>query len=158
VLEGQYRALKERWERLEFAVVPYRNEVPRTKNACVLTELDELFGNFDDLLVSFSNILGSRHLKLLREEVDALQKRVFYCQETVDEWLAVQKNWIYLESIFASTDIKNKLKDDSAAFEGVDKFFQKQMTLANKTKLVHRSIKEMDLRNWRKNKEVLSNI
>jgi dynein heavy chain len=29
----------------------------------------------------------------------------------IDDWLIVQKNWIYLENIFSSNDIKVKLRE-----------------------------------------------
>ena len=34
----------------------------------------------------------------------------------VDDWLIVQKNWIYLENIFSSSDIKTKLREEAAKF------------------------------------------
>lgn len=39
---------------------------------------------------------------MLRKRAEKLQKDVLIAQETLDDWLQVQKNWIYLENIFAS--------------------------------------------------------
>lgn len=58
---------------------------------------------------------------MLRKRAEKLQKDVLIAQETLDDWLQVQKNWIYLENIFASQDIKTKLKEENALFENVDK-------------------------------------
>jgi len=60
-------------------VKAYNHENPRTKDAYVLDEVDELYANLDDLLANLNNILGSRYLKRLRDDVEALQKRVLYC-------------------------------------------------------------------------------
>lgn len=78
-----------------------------------MTEIDELFAALDEYLSNLNNILGSRYLKMLRPKAEKLHKDVFYAQETLDDWLAVQKNWIYLENIFSSPDIKTKLKEEN---------------------------------------------
>ena len=78
----------------------------------------------DDFLANLNNILGSRYLKLLRSKAEKLHKEVLQGSETLDEWLQMQKNWIYLENIFASADIKIKLKDENSLFENVDKLFK----------------------------------
>ena len=45
--------------------------------------------------------------------------------------MAVQKNWIYLENIFSSADIKVKLKEENNSFENVDKVFKTHMRRTN---------------------------
>jgi len=38
----------------------------------VLDEMDDLYAAMDDLLASMNNILGSRYLKRLRDDAEAL--------------------------------------------------------------------------------------
>jgi len=63
-----------------------------------------------------------------------------------------------LESIFASLEFKNRVKEDSFAFEQVDKFFQKQMVWISKNRTLNKCIREGDIRNWRRIKESLVGI
>lgn len=91
----------------------------------MLDEMDDLYAAMDDLLASMNNILGSRYLKRLRDDAEALQKKIMYASETIDDWAQVQRNWIYLENIFSSGDIKNTLKDESQKFEKVCLSFKK---------------------------------
>jgi len=42
----------------------------------LLTNVDDLYAALDELLASLNNILGSRYLKTMRDDVDALQKKV----------------------------------------------------------------------------------
>lgn len=42
-------------------------------------------------------------------------------QETLDEWLACQRTWMYLESIFGSPDIVRQLPAAAKMFQAVDK-------------------------------------
>ncbi len=43
--------------------------------------------------------------------------------DVIDDMLIVQKNWIYLESIFSSPDINARLPAESKEFLNVNKFF-----------------------------------
>jgi len=42
----------------------------------------------------------------------------------MDEWLMVQRNWMYLEPIFAAPDIQRQMPLEYKTFEGVDKDFK----------------------------------
>ncbi|KAL4487471.1 hypothetical protein ABPG72_006991 [Tetrahymena utriculariae] len=141
-LEKQFQEISEKWNKQEFTLAPYKHHQPRTKDAYVLDQIDELFAAIDEYLANLNNILGSRYLKKIREEVEKFQKNVLYSQECIDDMLAVQKNWIYLENIFSSNEIKSKLREETQQFEGVDKFFKNQMSKANKGqgKLIHKFI------------------
>jgi len=66
---------------------------------------------------------------------------------------------MYLENIFASSDIKSKLKDESVLFDQVDKYFQKQMGITNKFRLLTKCVKDVtSQKDWRKYKDALSTI
>ena len=51
----------------------------RQKDLVLLTDIEELYTEIDDLLANLNNILGSRYLKTIRDDVDSLQKKVVYC-------------------------------------------------------------------------------
>lgn len=74
----------------------------------------------------------------------------------IDDWLVVQKNWIYLENIFSSNDIKVKLREENAKFDTVDKSFKAHMRSTYRSKLVHRNLGQHDT--WIKHKETLAEI
>lgn len=44
--------------------------------------------------------------------------------ETLDEWVAVQRNWMYLETIFCAEDIQKQLPVEAAKFQAVDKMWK----------------------------------
>eukprot|EP00501_MAST-03F_sp_TOSAG23-6_P002658 GSMAST32.ASY1.ANO1.2804.1 assembled CDS len=52
--------------------------------------------------------------------------------EVVEEWLAVQRNWLYLQPIFDSDDIKRQLPSESKRFFTVDKNWRQTMKDAEK--------------------------
>jgi hypothetical protein len=56
-----------------------------------------------------------------RRQVEKLEKSLNVFSDTLDEWMAVQKGWMYLESIFSAPDIQRQLPKEAKAFFMVDK-------------------------------------
>lgn len=106
----------------------------------LLSKIDDLYLVIDELLANFNNILGSKYLSFLRAKAEASQDEIIMAQQTIDDWLCCQKNWIYLENIFSSSDIKKKLAAESQQFEIVDTFFKKKTKTCYNTKFVSRII------------------
>jgi dynein heavy chain len=125
----------------------------------VLTEIDELYAMIDECMANLNNILGSRYLKNARSRVEQLNTEILFASETLNDWLTCQKNWIYLENIFSSPDIKKRLPTDSNNFEKVNKFILDQMKRALKMKFIHSVMEKREIgAQFKKNKDILNQI
>jgi len=115
-LEEMLDKIKKTWEDLELLVNPYKD----SKDVFILGSIEEITVALEDSLVTISTIAGSRFVGPIRDEVEQWQKDLLLFQETLDEWLNVQRNWMYLESIFNAGDIKKQLPAESAKFQEID--------------------------------------
>ena len=79
----------------------------------------------DEALLNMSNVLGSRYVKRVLDKAQDLKARLDTYQETVEEWIVCQRNWIYLENIFSSSDIKKRLYTEYQEFELIDASFKR---------------------------------
>ena len=131
-LAAQIKAIEDKWKVQELGTRPHKDEM------LVIGDVEEVQDLLDQSLASTINILGSRYLKREREHATKLLKDLQLIQDTLDEWLTCQKNWMYLENIFRASDIKGALKKEAQQFDAIDKFFKKQMTNAARARLVQR--------------------
>lgn len=60
----------------------------------------------------------------IRMEVEKLEGQLKHFRKVLDQWCEVQKQWMYLESIFSAPDIQRQLPNESKAFFAVDKQFK----------------------------------
>lgn len=72
----------------------------------ILDEIEDIYTALDESIASVNMILGSRYVKPLREEAEQWKKNLVTLNLIVDEWVNCQKQWIYLENIFAAQDIR----------------------------------------------------
>ena len=57
--------------------------------------------------------------------------------DTLEQWKDFQRNWIYLENIFISPDIKKNNSKDSQEFEQINRWWTKIMKIVqNKPKVM----------------------
>mmetsp|Transcript_3151 Transcript_3151/g.13662 ORF Transcript_3151/g.13662 Transcript_3151/m.13662 type:complete len:4229 (-) Transcript_3151:2367-15053(-) len=122
-LESQLEKIVKRWQDVSFAVTNYKE----SKDTFILGGLEEVFTALEDSMVTMTTILSSRFVAGIRTEVEKVEKNMNVFSDTLDEWLAVQKNWMYLESIFSAPDIQRQLPNESKQFYGVDKMYRDVM-------------------------------
>lgn len=63
----------------------------------------------------------------IRHEVERVDRQLHLFSDTLDEWLACQKDWMYLKSIFSAPDIQRQLPHEAKSFTAVDKQFKDTM-------------------------------
>lgn len=52
---------------------------------------------------------------------------MIHIQDTIDEWLKVQAQWLYLEPIFSSQDIMQQMPEEGHQFQIVDRHWKEVM-------------------------------
>ncbi|CAE7938601.1 DNAH6, partial [Symbiodinium sp. KB8] len=72
-------------------------------------------------------MMGSRFIAGVQSEVETWEKKLSLLSDTLDEWIQVQRNWMYLENIFSAEDIQRQLPAEAAKFQSVDKKWREIM-------------------------------
>ena len=127
ILEEMMSKVTSIWEKLTFEVKPYKE----VKDLYILGDTSEVVAALDDSLVTINTVLGSRYVAGIRSFVDSWRSKLMHFQETLDEWLTCQRNWMYLETIFGSPDIIRQLPGPAKTFQAVDKSWKLIMKQTN---------------------------
>uniref|UniRef100_A0A336LHG4 CSON012522 protein n=1 Tax=Culicoides sonorensis TaxID=179676 RepID=A0A336LHG4_CULSO len=130
-LEGLLKTVENAWKEQELAIVTHRDY----KDIYILAGIDELQTILDDSNINIATILASRHVGPIKEKVLEWEKNLVKFSETLDEWVACQQTWVYLEAIFTTPDIQRQLPEESRKFNRVDKNFKEIMRSVHKTPL-----------------------
>jgi dynein heavy chain, axonemal len=115
------------WSNMKFEVKPYKD----VKDLYILGDTADIVAVLDDSLVTLNTVLGSRYVAGIREYVDGWKNKLMHFQETLDEWLNCQRNWMYLETIFSSPDIVKQLPESAKIFQTIDKSWKLIMKQTN---------------------------
>ena len=78
-------------------------------------------------MVTMSTILASRFVGGIRSEVEKVERQLNLFAESLDEWINVQKTWMYLEPIFSAPDIQRQLPVEAKMFFTCDKQYKEIM-------------------------------
>ncbi|XP_069668946.1 dynein axonemal heavy chain 6 isoform X3 [Periplaneta americana] len=130
-LESLLRKVEDNWKALEFAVLPHRDY----KDVYILGGIEEVQQILDDSFININTIASSRHVGPIKYRVDEWLRQLDLFSKTLDEWLACQQSWLYLEPIFSAPDIQRQLPNEAKMFLIVDKSFKEIMRRTNKMPL-----------------------
>jgi len=95
---------------------PFKEE--NSKEATyILDDCTKLIAEIDKLIQMINSVYGSRYLKDLKTRATNKRKDILLLQDTLNEWIKFQKNYIYLESIFSQSEMKKSLMQEGKEFE-----------------------------------------
>lgn len=111
-MEQSLQNIRTVWSHMAIGMQPYtRPGVYR------LAGVDECLLALEEHAVQISAMKATRFVEPFQAEVDQWEKTLNYMTETLDNGLQVQRQWQYLESIFAGDDIRQQMVSETAAFE-----------------------------------------
>jgi dynein heavy chain len=89
-LEASLAKIQKIWDVTKFNVNNHRDQ----PNLYVLGSLEEIFTVLEDNQVTLQTMLGSRFIGGIQERVEEWAKKLAVLSETLDEWVACQRNWM----------------------------------------------------------------
>ncbi|KAK3247674.1 hypothetical protein CYMTET_42830 [Cymbomonas tetramitiformis] len=87
----------------------------------------------DDHIVMTQAMSFSPFKKPFEDRITEWEMQLRLASEILDEWMAVQRQWMYLEPIFSSEDIMQQLPLEGKRFATVDRTWRKALGQANLT-------------------------
>jgi len=109
------------WSSLQF-------ELKEHKTSFVLRGVDEIQMLLDDHLVKTQSMMGSPYIAKIKDKAKGWEQRLITLQNLLDEWLRVQRTWMYLQPIFSSDDIMRQMPTEGRKFAVIDQMFVKAMS------------------------------
>ena len=75
----------------------------------MLAEIDDIIVQLEDHQMSVQTMMANRFVTEVRDQVEEWEKKLSYISDVIEEWLAFQRQWMYLENIFNAEDIQKQL-------------------------------------------------
>ena len=111
------------WDKTPFNLVEHGGSGGRG-SVHLLRGLDETLTQLEDHQVQVQAVLTSRFVAGVQELVSWWCARLAVVADVLEEWVAVQKTWLYIEFIFGSPDIHEQLPEEAAMFTAADTAFR----------------------------------
>lgn len=75
---------------------------------------------------------SSPHIKPILNRAQIVEVKIVTIQDTLQNWIKTQRGWMYLQPIFSSEDIQQKMAAEKAKFDLVDKQWKTVMDVFSK--------------------------
>lgn len=124
-IEKGVKDIAEVWANLNFIVIKHMKGTE--DRGFILGPTDEIMQVLDDNSMTLQSMAGSQFVGPFLGEVQKWEKNLATVGEVIDEWLSVQRKWLYLEGIFVGGDIRSQLPEEAKRFDDFDKTFKKVM-------------------------------
>jgi dynein heavy chain len=128
--EENIQKIENAWKTLIFEIVPYKkgNEV----KGHAIKATDDIRTQLENDILLLQVLNASKYIRAFKTKVGQWEKDLNTISDVIDAWLMVQRKWMYLESIFASDDIRMQLPDEAKKFAKTDNNYKKIMETASK--------------------------
>jgi dynein heavy chain len=114
-IEQALTEIEARWESIDIELAGYKDTYFKIKST------EDLFTTLEDDAVSLSTMKASKFYASFSAKIDSWEAALSLISEVVELMQAVQRAWMYLESIFmASEDIQKQLPSETKWFQEVN--------------------------------------
>jgi dynein heavy chain, axonemal len=114
--------MEEEWAGVNLDLKPYRET-----GTSVLGGFDEYMALLDEQITMTQAMQFSAFKGPFEERIEEWNDTLMVVSEVLDEWIQVQRNWLYLQPIFDSDDINKQLPVEGKRFSTVDKMWRTTM-------------------------------
>ncbi|KAI9021920.1 dynein heavy chain and region D6 of dynein motor-domain-containing protein [Hyaloraphidium curvatum] len=123
-IQSKLESLANMWNSRSFSLAPFktRGDIILKSSVIVLMMTD-----MEDSLMLLSSLSSNRYNGPFKDEIAQWVHQLSITSETVEQWVALQNLWIYLEAVFVGGDIAKQLPKEAKRFAGVDKSWCKIM-------------------------------
>ena len=104
---------------------PYKNT-----GTFIIKSVGELMTLMDEHITTTQAMQFSAYKAPFEDAIDRWTKRLGLASEVLDEWVQVQKAWLYLAPIFDAEDIANQLPTEAKRFATVDMNWRRTLAAA----------------------------
>ncbi|KAJ9583317.1 hypothetical protein L9F63_022334, partial [Diploptera punctata] len=119
---------------MQFVVV--RHMKGNIDRGFILGPVDDILPVLEDNSMNLQSMAASQFVGPFLPLVQKMEKSLSLISEVIDEWLTVQRKWLYLEGIFIGGDIRQQLPEEAKKFDDIDKAFRKIMLETAKNLIV----------------------
>ena len=91
--------------------------------------VDELETLLEDHIIKTQTMKGSSSAKVFESRINNWERDLLTIRDCLSVWIKVQTNWLYLQPIFLSPDIKKAMVQEYKNFDNIDKRWKDLMSL-----------------------------
>ena len=124
-IEQALDKMEREWENMFLQIHPYRET-----GTGVLKGVDDINVVLDEHITMTQTIMFSAFKGPFEERIDEWNRKLCCVSDVLEAWMAVQRNWLYLQPIFESADINRQLPAEGKKFSTVDKGWRQAITAA----------------------------
>lgn len=125
-IEEELKELKDVWSEQRLTLQKYNRG--NEDRGYVLKGVEDITALLEEWGANLQSMLSSPHVAPFSEEVRKWEGKLSLVSEVLEEWMAIQRKWIYLEAVFVgSDDIRHQLPEEAKRFDRIDKRFIKLM-------------------------------
>jgi dynein heavy chain len=114
-IEKSLKKMKDDWGPLKFLLPQFK-----ATGTYIIAGFDDAVQLLDEHIVTAQAMKFSPFRGPFEEEIIEWCEKMMVCQDTLEEWVACQREWTYLQPIFDSPDIAAQLKSETKRFRSVD--------------------------------------
>ncbi|KAF4320280.1 hypothetical protein JM18_005063 [Phytophthora kernoviae] len=124
-IEKTLNTMEEQWAGVNLTIVDYRET-----ETFVLKSVDEIQALLDEQITTTQAMQFSTFKKPFEERINRWERTLSTVSDVLDEWIQVQRSWLYLQPIFDSPDINKQLPTEGKRFATVDKNWRQTLAAA----------------------------